>query len=185
MTTAKQTAANRRNAQRSTGPKTTAGKAASSRNALLLPGESRRAFRRLFRSFLAEYHPSGPLQEFLVEQLAIAYWKLSRLTRIEAHVYRQPPTTNTNLLRQLREALLARHDDDNDDHNGDPEPDPEPESPQPALTPDEAIARTYIRDSAGPNTLAHLSYYEMRLERTFFRAWRELHRLQAKSPPAS
>ena len=181
MTTAKQTAANRRNAQRSTGPKTTAGKAASSRNALLLPGESRRAFRRLFRSFLAEYHPSGPLQEFLVEQLAIAYWKLSRLTRIEAHVYRQPPTTNTNLLRQLREALLARHDDDNDDHNGDPEP----ESPQPALTPDEAIARTYLRDSAGPNTLAHLSYYEMRLERTFFRAWRELHRLQAKSPPAS
>jgi hypothetical protein len=34
MTTAKQTAANRPNAQRSTGPRTPAGKAASSRNAL-------------------------------------------------------------------------------------------------------------------------------------------------------
>ncbi len=202
MASEKQRLANRRNAQRSTGPRTPAGKAASSRNALrhglraratLLPGENRRAFRRLFRAFLAEYRPSGPLQEFLVEQLTIAYWKLSRLTRIEAQVYRHR-SSDVNLFRQIRQAFLARNDDDNgnDNGNGDTDPDTEPdadaepetESPQPPPTPDEVIARAYIRDSAGVNTLTRLSYYEMRLERTFYRAWRELQRVQPKSPPA-
>lgn len=184
MPSDKQILANRANARRSTGPRTSAGKAASSRNALrhglrahalLLPGEKTRAFRHLLRAFLADYRPSGRLQEFLVEQMAVACWKLARLTRIEFHIFshRSADDDLASQLRQLRKALLNRDDDESESES-------EPEAPPPPPSPDELIARAYLRDTAGPNTFARLSHYEMRLERSFYRAFRELRRLQTK-----
>jgi hypothetical protein len=95
-----------------------------------------------------------------------AYWKLSRLTRIEAHVY-QDKSTGSPLVTDLCGPFSARDD----------EPDPQPN--QPKLTPDQLLARAFMRDNSAYNTFAHLSYYEMRLERSFYRAHRELQRLRA------
>jgi hypothetical protein len=174
MPTQKQIDANRHNALRSTGPKTQAGKAISSRNALthglrartaLLPGEDKDAFLRLFKAFRAEYRPIGRFQEALVEQIIVAYWKLSRLIRIETHVYHEKSTDDTSF-RNLRKLYLHRHD----------EPDSEP--PKPRLNPDQLLALAFMRDNSGGNTFSRLSYYEMRLERPFLRAHRELQRLR-------
>jgi len=176
-------AANRRNAQRSTGPRTSRGKIRSSLNALrhglrarsaILPGEDRRAFRNLHRSFCDHFRPSGPLQQLLVEQMAIAYWKLSRVSRIEAFVFAHRSTDDHTLADFLRALHQRRHANDEEAKD-------EPEADEPPPTPDQLLARAYIRDTAGANTFARLSQYEMRLERSFYRAWRELRRLQSNS----
>jgi hypothetical protein len=180
MATQKQIDANRRNALRSTGPKTPAGKTISSRNALkhglraraaLLPGEDKQAFERLFNAFRAEHRPAGRFEEVLVEQMAVAYWKLSRLTRIESHLYHDKATP-ADLFSGLRDPYLCTQD----------QPDPRPNEPK--LTPDQLITRVFIQDASGFNTFSRLSYYEMRLERSFYRAHHELERLRAKRAPS-
>ncbi len=97
MATKRQTKANRRNAQKSTGPKTEAGKAASSRNALshgltaeflvLLPDEDGDAFERLRGGVIADLAPAGALQEVLAERAAVLLWRLDRVARMEAELF--------------------------------------------------------------------------------------------------
>ena len=83
--------ANRRNAQKSTGPKTPVGKAASKLNALkhgvlaqnvIVRGgqfkESPAEFTELCHQFYASLMPSGPLEELLVDQIVQASWRLRR-----------------------------------------------------------------------------------------------------------
>jgi hypothetical protein len=180
MATHQQIHANRRNALRSTGPKTPAGKAVSSRNALkhglraraaLLPGEDKHAFERLFKAFRAHYRPLDRLQEILVEQMAVAYWKLSRLARIESHLYQDQSAAHSPLYDSPKDWFHRQN-----------EPDPQPNKPK--LTPDQLIARAFIQDASGFNTFSRLSYYEMRLERSFYRAHHELERLRLKPAPA-
>jgi hypothetical protein len=101
-TTDKQIAANRRNAARSTGPKTPKGKAIASRNALkhgLLAreividtgegAESRGEFEAVLTDLHAQFDPQGPLEEMLVEKIAVAYWRLRRAHRYEAGLIRR------------------------------------------------------------------------------------------------
>lgn len=84
--------ANRRNAQKSTGPKTDKGKAIAKRNALkhgLLAREvvvtegnakeSPKEFRALLEALLQDLAPAGPLEEMLVERIAVCYWRLRRV----------------------------------------------------------------------------------------------------------
>ena len=85
--------ANRRNAQRSTGPRTREGKAASSRNAIrtglttmtltVMPGESEEDLDALQQSIHAEWNPQGDHEDFLVDQMISARWRLERLARWE------------------------------------------------------------------------------------------------------
>lgn len=95
--TEKQLAANRRNAQRSTGPRTAAGKAVSRWNALkhgvlaqaiippaLEPHESREAFDQLLETLRQELSPATALEELLVERIATSYWRLGRVLRAES-----------------------------------------------------------------------------------------------------
>ncbi len=92
----KQIEANRRNAQRSTGPRTSEGKAVSRYNALkhgilaqaVLPaflegGESREEFENLLGSLRADLAPASSVEEMLVEQVAVGYWRLGRALRSE------------------------------------------------------------------------------------------------------
>ena len=79
-------AANRRNAQKSTGPKTSHGKTMSSwnstRHGLLsnrlpfLYGRSKKQFTRLLRSLQQDLEPVGTLEEVLVEKIAHEYWRV-------------------------------------------------------------------------------------------------------------
>ncbi len=101
-TTDKQIAANRRNAARSTGPVTESGKAIAARNALkhgLLArevlvdagegAESREEFDAVLLDLRNQFDPQGPLEEMLVEKIAVAYWRLRRAHRYEAGLIRQ------------------------------------------------------------------------------------------------
>ena len=97
MTSRKQRAANRRNAQKSTGPKTDHGKDRVRFNALkhgilaktlILPGkkihESRDEFDFLLESLIDDLKPTGTMQHILVEKIAVCYWRLSRVLREES-----------------------------------------------------------------------------------------------------
>jgi hypothetical protein len=88
--------ANRRNALLSTGPKTDAGKQASSRNAikhgfytstLLLPEEDHTQFEALCDRFLDEYRPEGLEETDLVEEMVTLKWRLARLNLMEQGVF--------------------------------------------------------------------------------------------------
>jgi hypothetical protein len=88
--------ANRRNAKRSTGPRTTRGKKTVSRNALkhgllarevVITGgdgeESQQEFDALLARLQKHYRPSGAMEEMLVERIVTCWWRLARVQRAE------------------------------------------------------------------------------------------------------
>jgi len=94
MASAAQIAANRANAQFSTGPRTPEGKAAvahnrvthglSSRNFYLLPDEDPEEYQVMLAAYREEHQPDGPTESFLVDELAHCQWKLRRIAAVEA-----------------------------------------------------------------------------------------------------
>jgi hypothetical protein len=93
----KQLAANRCNAQKSTGPKTPEGRAVSKMNALkhgilskevLVRGlnikESSRELSALHDWFWQELNPAGPMEEMLVDQIVTTHWRLRRALTAES-----------------------------------------------------------------------------------------------------
>ena len=89
--------ANRNNALRSTGPKTPAGKAASSVNAtkygilarqLIIQGQNFQESAEEFQNFWTENHqhlaPVGPLEEMLVDQIVAINWRMRRVRAAES-----------------------------------------------------------------------------------------------------
>ena len=97
MATEAQLAANRNNAQKSTGPKTPEGKDAVrlnglkhglASNILVLPGENESDFHNLLDSLEAEHQPATATEVILVRQMAMASWRLQRIVHMEAAQYR-------------------------------------------------------------------------------------------------
>ena len=95
MTSQQQIAANRVNAQKSTGPRTPAGKQRSSLNArthgltaqaVLLSDEDPTAFQALQQALCDQYQPATALEEEWVDQAAGLLWRLRRIPQIEAYV---------------------------------------------------------------------------------------------------
>ena len=93
MVSTKQLEANRRNAQKSTGPKTPEGKATVRLNALkhgltagqvLLSDENMDVFATLATALHEQLRPSGLLECMLVDRVVSAIWRLRRLILIEA-----------------------------------------------------------------------------------------------------
>jgi len=85
--------ANRRNAGKSTGPRTPAGKAASAQNArthgalstqAISACEDHEAFESLCAAFHAQYNPQSPLECTLVDKLTLAVWRDRRLAIAES-----------------------------------------------------------------------------------------------------
>jgi len=160
MASDRQIAANKRNAQKSTGPKTPEGRAAVRLNGvkhgltaatLVLPGESQADFESLLDSFESEHHPTTPTEEALVRQMAMSQWRLRRLYHVEAAFlnlslgeYAEDPGEQYENLDDVgRLAYVVAHSD---------------------------------------QTLTNLSRFEARLERSFYKALRELQRLRADRP---
>jgi hypothetical protein len=90
-------AANRANAQKSTGPRTAAGRNASKMNALkhgilsretVVRGrclqEDEREFTALHQRLWDDLMPAGPLEEMLVDRIVTAHWRLRRALKAEA-----------------------------------------------------------------------------------------------------
>ena len=96
MTSEKQIAANRKNATRSTGPKTIAGKQSVATNAIrhgllakgrILDNESDGDFNQLRNQLLNELKPVGILELECCERIVDAIWRLRRLQRVEFGIY--------------------------------------------------------------------------------------------------
>ena len=92
MTTKARINANRKNAKKSTGPRTEEGKARASKNALkhgllardtVLPGEDPADFDRQLSALETDIRPANSLEFELVRQIADAQWRMRRLTRLE------------------------------------------------------------------------------------------------------
>ena len=96
MLSEKQWLANRQNAFKSPGPRTPEGKSIAARNALkhgLLAkavvikdgegAENQQSFDTLLADLLEQLHPVGPLEEVLVEKMAVSYWRMRRVHRCE------------------------------------------------------------------------------------------------------
>jgi hypothetical protein len=101
MRTKKQSAASRRNARKSTGPKTPEGKATASMNALrhglrarraILPDEHPEDFSQIHDGLQDLYQPQNQAEQYLVDQAALAQWKLVRAENFEADCYADEPS---------------------------------------------------------------------------------------------
>ena len=95
MASKKQIEANRRNAKKSTGPKTEEGKAKSSMNALKhgltsqkvwLNEEEERDFKSFRLGLLDELEPIGSLETQFVCRIAAQMWRLARVPGIETEL---------------------------------------------------------------------------------------------------
>lgn len=96
---AKQIEANKRNAKKSTGPRTRSGKSKSSRNAETHGILSRHVvvddiedpdeWRGLLEGFREELCPEGSLEDIMVQRLAGLYWRVARIQRFEQGAIRE------------------------------------------------------------------------------------------------
>jgi hypothetical protein len=93
---ASQLAANRANAQLSSGPKTPEGKAKSCLNAVktgltgrtvLLPAEDAARYEQHVCEFFAELQPVGPRETELVRSLADTSWRVARIPALEMTIF--------------------------------------------------------------------------------------------------
>ena len=195
MTSMRRVEANRRNAQRSTGPKSATGKAVVARNATthglfsrqaLLPDEAPQALEDLGEAVRAALNPEGAQEEVLVELMVDVLWRRRRLGRVEAGIFswKQYRILADRASREARtherSALTAFSE----------EPDPplitDPKKHQEAMVaaeqmrargnePTATMGLTFIRAASA---LITLSRYEASLERSYYRALHELQRLQ-------
>jgi len=96
MPSEKKIAANRRNAQKSTGPKTLSGKAITSMNALkhglcaqkpLVTGENEAEFAQFAADWVDELRPVGPRERLCAEQAILNAWQLRRVPSVRAGLF--------------------------------------------------------------------------------------------------
>jgi hypothetical protein len=198
MTTEKQRAANRRNAEKSTGPKTIEGRERSKLNALkhgltaaqiIVFDESAEDLENFHQGLIEQLLPMGALEEQLVERIAICAWRLRRVYRIEARLF---AAANKSVLEPgpvSEPEQLAVIDSLNDQQLGLLLRLSEPSSaadaarvensavPLPAVL-DVGAAFKILAVSQGP--LFQLSRHETTIERSLHRALHDLERLQAR-----
>ena len=156
MTSDKQIEANRRNALRSTGPRTDEGKAASSQNAIshgllarqvVIAGESEDEFASLQQRLQASLEPVGELELMLADRIVSNFWRLGRTGRIEVELFDVV----------MADAIFCSVSSD------------EPMT----------VGKSVSMDFGMTNSLSKLQRYESHIERSLFRSLHELQRVQA------
>jgi hypothetical protein len=156
MATEKQIAANRRNAQKSTGPKSDAGKAKAKFNALkhgmtadiaVLPFEDPNSYDQLREALIDHYQPANACEQMLVDLVVVNYWRLLRVRRVETAAF----NLHVEAIKRGSGKSAALTIDD-----------------------DEAIAAAF-----GPHdTFRNLERYQSAVERSYFRAVETLRKAQ-------
>ena len=158
MATQAQIDANRRNAQKSTGPKTPEGKARSRRNGLkhgltaeacMLADENPEDLLDLLEELREKYDPQDTDEEFLIERMAKARFKYNRVMPLEAGIF--------NLRLEVDQA---------------------PDFLVKAQGEAAQRAWAYMRDANGGNALSKLARYETSLLREYDRSRQELEKMQ-------
>ena len=164
--------ANRENAKKSTGPRTAAGKEASSRGTLwvrlvhglrankhILLDEDPEQFLILLKDLHDRFRPVGDGEEKLVLRIASDQWRLDRALPMEAGIYRERLQA-VAAKDYSRKRELVNH---KRNHELNPE-----FVPPPPPQPDEGdrLTRAFNIDCAGANSLAKLARYETSIERS-------------------
>ena len=194
MASEAQIAANRANAARSTGPRTARGKARSSRNAFkhgtfarkygafaatLLADDSKADLVELRESYIASFQPANARQTFLVAQMALADWRLQRLSALEAHIVDSHHEAALRDAGGAHESNLSLHAILLPDA---PAPPPRPQRQGP---PRNRFAEAYIRDSERGDAFSKLSRAQNSNERSYYRALHQLRSEVAAAAPQS
>lgn len=175
MASAAQIAANRRNARKSTGPRTAEGKAVVSQNAIrhgltarqdVIGAEDQAAFDRHRDRIFAELAPVGCVESMLAERAAGLLWRLRRSGSIQNQAFdslieEMAANPLARLTRSLRAptAEMTAGQSDTDDA-------------------DLTLGRVAVKDFARNRVLDRLLMYERRIENSLYRTLVELHRLR-------
>jgi hypothetical protein len=160
MATALQIAANRRNAQRSTGPRTTEGRAAVRLNAVthgltaksvLLRHETAPDYHEIRAALIEDYAPATSQELMLVDQVAAGYWRTIRARRFETAMF------DNQLRTRKRENGMD-------------------ESPDPDRDDEGCVVMLQVEPE---NTLNNYFRYDGAISRDYYRAVNSLERMQA------
>ncbi len=168
MTSEAKANANRRNAEKSTGPKTEEGKAAVSQNAVkhgllarqeVISSEDYGEFERLRDEILAEFQPVGAIETLLAKRYASLFWRVQRAQRMqnEAVDYLTGSYQPSPYIEMLRTMLPKGAYMSQDD-------------------PDLRLGKEAVKDLANERVLERLSLYERRLENSLHRTMTEFYR---------
>ena len=157
--------ANRRNAQKSTGPRTPEGKAVVSQNAVkhgfsahqdVISFESQAEYDFHREQMLAELAPASPMESMLSERIVSLSWRLKRAERFQNQTIDALNARNTSSpLSRLTQAL----------------------SNFPASTGEFALGHLAIKDFSDARVLERLLMYERRIEHSLYKTLLELQRL--------
>jgi hypothetical protein len=175
MATEAQIIANRRNARKSTGPRSRQGKTAISQNAIkhgllarqaVIRSENRAEF-CLYRDWmLAELAPAGPMESMLAERIISLSWRLKRAGHIQKLTIDAMNEDNANSpFTKLTKSLLQKQQNQSKTKTSPPAAD---------LT----LGRLAIKDFSSARVLERLLMYERRLEHSLYKTIYELKRLQ-------
>jgi hypothetical protein len=174
---ARRIAANRANAQKSTGPKSLAGKARAALNAfrhglatkrILVHGEEAVEFERTRTSMLDHYQPLGQEQTDLFDDMFSAFWRMRRAQNFEQALFEIGMTDQEWWSRSLASFKLSQ---DEARKKGLEELE---------VDLDQGLNRA-ARAFKGESQVFHtLSQYEARLSRQYLRFRKELRTLQEK-----
>jgi hypothetical protein len=175
MSTEAKIIANRRNAQKSTGPRTRAGKAVASKNSVkygllanqtVISSENHSDFCKERYRILSDLAPESPMESMLAERVVILSWRLKRIDCIQNQTIDALNARNTSgTLTKLTKSLLFKDSDL-----------PQADSSGPAH--DLALGRLAIKDFSNSRVLDRLLMYERRIENSLFKTIFELQRLQ-------
>jgi len=168
MATEAQVVANRLNAQKSTGPRTSEGKAVASQNAVrhgllaqqvVIRGEDPGEFEFYRQQMLGEMAPASAMESVLAERVVGLAWRLRRAERIQAEVFDVLLIEDeTNPARKRQRSMRSEGADEDDSDLG--------------------LGRVVIRDFANYRVLDRLGLYERRIEQSLYRAVAELQKLR-------
>jgi len=185
MATEAQIIANRRNAQKSTGPRTREGRAIISQNAVKhgltssqddrLGEESRsriifsenKADFELYRDrILTELASVGAMESMLAERVVSLSWRLKRAGSIQNQAIDAMNENNkTNPLAKLAQSMFLKSAGQSQGKSSEPNG-------------ELALGRMAIKDFANARVLERLLMYERRVEHSLYRTILELQRLQ-------
>jgi len=172
MTSEARIAANRRNAVKSTGPKTTVGKAIVAQNAIkhglfarqdVIAEEEPQQYQDHRQGLLAEMSPANQMETFLAERIVSLTWRLQRAERLQNELY------DFLLAREVERSL---EDFPNELSATDQELMRRSTKTDPAL----AVGRMLARDYEGEKMLDRLTMHERRIEGSLYRTMHELDR---------
>ena len=175
MSTQAKIIANRRNAQKSTGPRTREGKAVASKNSIkhgllahqtIISSEKQADFCKERDRILSDLLPDSPMESMLAERIVILSWRLKRIDHIQNQTIDALNARNTSSpLTKLTKSLLFKG------HNL-----PHADSSDSAH--DLALGRMAIKDFSNARVLERLLMYERRIENSMFKTIFEFQRLQ-------